>query len=438
MPQSFPHPALTRPRGWQLLVRRKSKQGASQIEYQRLPRLLLLGVVVLIGGAQIVSCGAGKPWSVRMAESFMRRNPDSIFYAGDPKSGRWTYEQGVMLEAMHQMYDATGQDSYLGYIRRNLDRYISADGRIQSYEYETFNLDNIPTGRQLLTLYRKTGEAKYRTAADTLRKQLKNQPRTNEGGFWHKKIYPYQMWLDGLYMAEPFYAEYARVFNEPSAFTDIANQILFVEKHTRDPNTGLLYHAWDESRQQRWANPESGQSPHFWGRAIGWYAMALVDVLDSFPGDHPKRPDIIAVLRRLAEALSKFRDHDTGLWYQVIDKAGREGNYLEASASCMFIYALAKGANKGYLDPEYFAMAEQSFKGVIKYLVTEDNEGLVSLHHTCQGAGLGGSPYRDGSYAYYVGERQRTNDFKGVGPFIFAALQVEHPTRGEESRKSAR
>jgi unsaturated rhamnogalacturonyl hydrolase len=371
-----------------------------------------------------------------MAESFMHRNPDSIFYAGDPKSGRWTYEQGVMLEAMHQMYVATGQDTYLSYIRGNLERFIRSDGRIQTYEFETFNLDNIPTGRQLLTLYRKTGEMKYRIAADTLRKQLKNQPRTNEGGFWHKRIYPYQMWLDGLYMAEPFYAEYASMFNEPVAFDDIANQFLFVEKHTRDPNTGLLYHAWDESRQQRWANPESGQSPHFWGRAIGWYAMALVDVLDFFPIHHPKRADLLAALRRLAGAVSKLREPDSGLWYQVMDRGGREGNYLEASASCMFIYAFAKGANKGYLEPEYFAMAEQSFKGVIKNLVTEDGDGLVSLHHTCQGAGLGGNPYRDGSYAYYIGERQRTNDFKGVGPFIFAALQLEHRARGDESSKS--
>ncbi len=419
-----------------MLVTGKSRQRFCQIGSQRVCKLLLLGIFALVGGAQIVSCGAGKPWSVRMAESFMQRNPDSIFYAGEPKSSRWTYEQGVMLEAMHQMYGVTGQDSYLGYIKRNLDRYIRPDGKIQTYEYETFNLDNIPSGRQLLTLYGKTGEMRYRVAADTLRKQLMNQPRTNEGGFWHKQIYPYQMWLDGLYMAEPFYAEYARIFDEPAAFDDIANQILFVEKHTRDPKTGLLYHAWDESRQQRWANPESGQSPHFWGRAIGWYAMALVDVLDFFPGGHPKRPYIISVLRRLAEAVAKFRDPATGLWYQVIDQGGREGNYYEASASCMFIYAFAKGANKGYLDSDYFAIAEQSFKGVISHLVTQDADGLVSLHHTCQGAGLGGNPYRDGSYAYYIGERQRTNDFKGLGPFIVAALQLEHPARNDESSKS--
>jgi unsaturated rhamnogalacturonyl hydrolase len=364
-----------------------------------------------------------------MAESFMKRNPDSIAYAGDPKSGQWTYEQGVMLEAMRQMYEATGNETYLRYIKRNLDRYVGADGSIRTYQYETFNLDNIPTGRQLLTLYTKFGDQKYRFAADTLRKQLRNQPRTHEGGFWHKKIYPYQMWLDGLYMAEPFFAEYAQMFHEAAAFDDIASQIFFVERHTRDPRTGLLYHAWDESRQQKWANPETGQSPHFWGRAIGWYAMALVDVLDSFPRNHPERPEIISILRRLMKSLEKFRDPKTGLWYQVIDQGGREGNYLEASASCMFIYAMAKGVKKGYLESKYYALAKRSFRGVIKHLVTRDPDGTISLHHTCQGAGLGGNPYRDGSYAYYIGERQRTNDFKGVGPFIFAALQLEHPAR---------
>jgi unsaturated rhamnogalacturonyl hydrolase len=359
-----------------------------------------------------------------MADSFMKRNPDSIAYSTDPKSGRWGYEQGVMLEAVCQLWRATGSDACLAYIRKNIDRYVENDGSIRTYEYASFNLDNIATGRQLLTLYRTTGEEKYRIAADTLRKQLAHHPRTHEGGFWHKKIYPYQMWLDGLYMAEPFYAEYAGMFGDSTAFDDIADQFVFVERHTRDTTTGLLYHAWDESRRQSWADPSTGRSLNFWGRAVGWYAMGLVDVLDFFPAAHPRRPELIAILQRLAGALLRFRDGD-GLWFQVMDQGGREGNYLEASASCMFAYAFAKGVRKGYLARSFFGEAERTFQGIVDHMVTHDPDSLLSLHHTCQGAGLGGDPHRDGSYLYYIGERQRTNDFKGIGPFIMAALELK-------------
>ncbi len=355
----------------------------------------------------------------------MVRHPDTIAYATDPKSGRWTYEQGVMLESLIQLADATGKDQYWNYVKRNLDLYVKDDGRIDSYQYETFNLDNVATGRALLPLFKRTGDPRYRIAADTLRKQLTNQPRTPSGGFWHKKIYPNQMWLDGLYMAEPFYAEYAKMFAKSSDFDDIANQFMLIENHTRDPKTGLLYHAWDESRQQRWANPVSGVSPNFWSRAMGWYAWALVDVLDYFPQDHPKRGELIGVLQRLAKSLLAYREERSGLWYQVVDQGTRAGNYLEASGSCMFVYAFAKGAKKGYLDKTYYTIAQESFKGIIDSLVTFDEKGQVNLNHACQGAGLGGNPYRDGTYEYYIGERQRANDFKAVGPFILAALELE-------------
>jgi unsaturated rhamnogalacturonyl hydrolase len=396
----------------------------------------VLGLVLLTSSfAQGQSQGQSKPsdapWSVQMANSFMSRYPDTISYSTE-KRGRWTYEQGVVLEAFHQLWLATQDEKYFTYIKKNIDQFVGEDERIKTYDYYTFNLDNIATGRQLLTLYKSIGEPRYKKAADTLRKQLANQPRTNEGGFWHKKIYPYQMWLDGLYMAEPFYAEYALTFNEPSAFDDIANQIFFVEKHTRDPRTGLLYHGWDESKQQKWADPLTGRSPNFWGRAMGWYMMALVDVLDFFPKDSPKRADIIAILKRLSTALVKYRDHKTGLWYQVIDQGRRKGNYMEASASCMFVYAFTKGADKGYIGRRFHDIAQASFRGIIKKMVTVDKDGLVDLHHTCQGAGLGGNPYRDGSYEYYISEQQRTNDFKAVGPFILAALELE---KGKTKKK---
>ena len=377
------------------------------------------------GASQQMTEGIVTQWSTRIVQSFIAMYPNTIAYTGVPKSTRWDYERGVVLQGVWQVYKTTGNGKFFAYIKKNIDQFVGEDGTIKTYEYSTFNMDNIATGRQLLELYSVTGEAKYKKAADTLRKQLANQPRTNEGGFWHKKIYPYQMWLDGLYMGEPFYTEYARMFPEPNAFDDITNQFIFIEKHTRDSKTGLLFHAWDENKQQKWANPETGASPQFWGRAIGWYMCAIVDVLDYLPQDHPKRIDLIAILQRESAALLKYREPHSGLWYQVLDQGSRAGNYLESSASCMFVYAFAKGANKGYLDTSYFAIAQKSFKGILDSMVTVDEKGLIFLHHTCQGAGLGGIPYRDGSYEYYIHEKQRTNDFKAIGPFILAALELE-------------
>jgi unsaturated rhamnogalacturonyl hydrolase len=366
------------------------------------------------------------PWSTRVVQSFIAQYPDTIAYPGVPKSKRWDYERGVVLQGVWQVYLATGNEKFLTYIKKNIDQFIDEDGTIRTYEYSAFNIDNIATGRQLLALYKVTDDAKYKIAADTLRKQLANQPRTSEGGFWHKKIYPYQMWLDGLYMGEPFYAEYARMFNETNAFDDITSQFVFIEKHTHDLKTGLFYHAWDESKQQKWANPETGVSPHFWGRAIGWYMWAIVDVLDYLPQNHPNRMELIAILQQVSAALLKYREPHSGLWYQVLDQGSRAGNYLESSASCMFIYAFAKGANKGYLDTSYFTAAQKSFNGILDSMITVDEKGLIYLLHACQGAGLGGNPYRDGSYEYYMSEKQRTNDFKAIGPFILAALELEN------------
>ena len=365
------------------------------------------------------------PWSQRIAESFVLRHPGAVTYDSLSPSEKWNYEQGLMLEALHQMWLFTKDQRYFDFIRRNIDQYVDESGNIKTYKYDDFNLDNVAVGRALLTLFETTENRKYKCAADTLRYQLKNQPRTHEGGFWHKQIYPYQMWLDGLFMAEPFYAWYAKKFNEPDAFSDIANQFIFVAKHTRDTKTGLLYHGWDESKQQRWANQGTGCSPNFWGRAMGWYVMAIVDVLDFLPKNHPRRHELISILRDVSAATLTFRDQKTHLWYQVMDQGARKGNYLEASASCMFTYAFAKGAHKGYLDKKYLAAAKESFQGIIKNLVSVDAKGFVDLLHTCQGAGLGNNPYRDGSYEYYISERQRTNDMKGYGPFLLAAIELE-------------
>ena len=275
-----------------------------------------------------------------------------------------------------------------------------------------------------MLLYRVLGKEKYKKAADLLRSQLKTHPRTKEGGFWHKKIYTYQMWLDGLYMGAPFYAEYAMLFMKDTAFDDIANQFIWMEKHARDAKTGLLYHAWDESKEQKWANKETGASPLFWARAMGWYADALVDALDYFPADHPKRQALIDILNRLVNAIEKQQDKTTGLWYDVMNYngPGKEKNYFEASASCQFTYAIAKGVRKGYLPAAKLAIAKKGYAGIVKRFIKVEN-GQTNLHGTVKVSGLGGNPYRDGSFEYYMSEPVIVNDPKGVGAFLLASTK---------------
>jgi unsaturated rhamnogalacturonyl hydrolase len=354
-------------------------------------------------------------WSVRMADSVIRRY----------STGKtcWHYEEGLAVKAVAET--AAGDPRYERFAREWVDLWVNADGSIRTYRIEEFNLDQIYPGRLLFSVYRQTGEERYRKAIELLREQLRRQPRTKGGGFWHKQIYPHQMWLDGIYMADPFYAEYASAFDEPAAFDDIASQIALIEKQTRDPKSGLLYHGWDESRKQRWANPETGRSPQFWGRGMGWFAMAVVDVLDYFPKDHAGRAVLRAILERSARAIASVQEESTGLWYQVLDRAGSPGNYRESSASAMFAYALAKGVRKNLLPPDYLTNARRAFCGLLEHRIRRDPDGSISLEGICAVAGLGGEPYRDGSYEYYIEEKAVTNDPKGVGPFILAALELE-------------
>ncbi|HEY8412818.1 MAG TPA: glycoside hydrolase family 88 protein [Pyrinomonadaceae bacterium] len=338
---------------------------------------------------------------------------------------KWTYDHGLVLKGIESVWRTTGDRKYFDFIQRQVDHFITGDGGIRTYSLDDYNLDNILSGRILLVLYKETRQEKYRKAAALLREQLKTQPRTSEGGFWHKKIYPSQMWLDGLYMAEPFYAEYAATFNEASAFDDIARQFILMERHARDQKTGLLYHGWDESRKQRWANTATGRSPNFWARAVGWYAMALVDTLDYFPPKHPRRTDLIAILNRLARAIAKYQDPRSGLWYQVLDKGGAKGNYFESSAACMFVYALAKGVRNGYLPATLMRVAENGYRGIRREFLQTDAGGQLNLEGTVSVGGLGGNPYRDGSYDYYLSEKVVTNDPKGIGALLLAASEME-------------
>lgn len=336
---------------------------------------------------------------------------------------KWVYDFGVMSNGLKALWLATGDRRYYEHIKKGVDAFVGDDGTIKTYTVAEYNIDQVRMGSAVLMLYRVTGEAKYKKAADLIYSQLKGQPRTNEGGFWHKKIYPYQMWLDGLYMGEPFYTEYSEIFGENN-WNDITSQFIWMESHVRDDKTGLLYHAWDESKKMPWADKQTGRAPMFWGRAIGWYVMALVDVLDYLPKDHRKRGELIATLKRTMTALGTVQDKRTGLWWLILDMPDKKGNYYEASASCMFTYALAKGVRLGYLPPSFMKPANAAWSGIQKEFL-ENKDGNLNLLKTIGGAGLGGNPYRDGSYNYYIGEKIVTNDPKGIGAFLDAAVEME-------------
>lgn len=362
-------------------------------------------------------------WSKKLAETAMTIWKDSFMMEGD-KTPKWRYDQGVILKGIEGIWTATGDARYFNYIQKNMDYYVKNDGTIKGYKREDFNIDNLNNGRMLLMLYRVTGKEKYRQAAALLRSQLKDHPRTSEGGFWHKKVYPNQMWLDGLYMGEPFYAEYAMVFHDDAAFNDITRQFVLMEQHARDPKSGLLYHGWDESREQKWADKNTGRSPNVWGRALGWYGTAMVDALDYFPAKHPGRDSIITILNRFAKAVASVQDSKTGLWYDVADKPKETRNYLEASASSMLVYTLAKAVRMGYIPASYLNNAKRGYNGVVKQFIKTEN-GQTNLHGTVSVSGLGGTPYRDGSFDYYMSEPVVVNDPKGMGAFINAAVEME-------------
>ena len=373
------------------------------------------------------------PWSQRVANAAMARWPDGRFV---PEGAPWTwnYELGTLLEGMDAVWLNTADRRSFDYIQASVDQLVEPDGSIPSLKPEEHQLDNILLGRQLLLLYGVTRNQRYLTAATFLYNQLLKQPRNAEGGFWHKQRYPNQMWLDGLYMAEPFYAEYSSISHHPENFADITHQFVLIEEHARDAKTGLLYHGWDASKQERWANPQTGDSAEFWARGMGWTMMALVDTLGYYPPDDPGRAQLLAILRREAEAVTRVQDPASGLWYDVMDKPGAQGNYLESSAACMFVYALAKGVRRGYLPAHYLANAERGYRGILAHFVKAGPGDDVSLTGTVKASGLGGNPYRDGSYAYYIGEKVVTNDPKGVGAFLMASVEMENAGNAKMGR----
>ncbi|HUW92082.1 MAG TPA: glycoside hydrolase family 88 protein [Bacteroidales bacterium] len=392
----------------------------------------LIACLVLL--TPVISCQTGKvknekklasePWSVRMAESEMVRNP-SLWMVDFVTEKKWNYTQGLEGLAFIRLSEVTGNEKYFEYAKGFADSLIDENGKIYKYDKTNYNIDQVNPGKMLFLLYDRTKDPRYETAIETLKEQLDSQPRTPEGGFWHKKIYPDQMWLDGLYMGAPFYAEYAARHNQPEIFEDVINQFRLVAKHTYDPATGLYRHAWDASGEMPWADTLTGQAPHAWGRAMGWFSMAIVDVLDFIPENQPGRDELITILQGMFEELVKIQDSQTGGWYQVLDRSGDQGNYIETSCTSMFTYSLLKGVRMGYLDTKFLINATKAYEGLINNFIVTGSDGLVSLTSICGVAGLGGNPYRDGTFEYYINEEIRVNDPKGVAPFIMASIEFE-------------
>lgn len=386
---------------------------------KRIILLLVLAVFLM------TACTKSNPYlqtAESVALSEMKHNPEMWTCDGAAKP-KWEYTPTLMARAFLELYAHTGDTAYLNHVQRFADLFIGEDGSILTYKQSLYNMDRIQGGNFLIMLNAINPQPRYSIAIETLRDQLREQPRTEEGGFWHKQIYPHQMWLDGLFTGTTFYARYAAWKPEPEAWSDIANQFLVVDQHTLKAN-GLNHHGWDESRQMGWSDSITGCSPETWGRAEGWYVMALCDVLELMPADQPERPALEAILNRVMGALLTVQDPETHLWYQVPDRAGEEGNYLESTCSAMYCFAMAKGVRLGILPAEYKNEAIQVMDGLKTYKLRTNEDGTLSLIDCCAVAGLGGNPYRDGTYSYYVNERIREDDPKGVAPLILAALEL--------------
>ncbi|MCL6601314.1 MAG: glycoside hydrolase family 88 protein [Paenibacillus sp.] len=366
-------------------------------------------------------------WAIQMADSIMVRTPK--LYEDKGHLGKWSYDYGVVLKGFELLWKQTGDSKYYQYIQDNMDHFIQEDGSIQGYRLDEYNIDHLNNGKLLFVLYKETGLEKYKKAAELLRTQIETHPRTSEGAFWHKEIYPYQIWLDGLYMGSPFYLEYSLAFEAGANLDDITKQFILCEQHTKDAETGLLFHAWDEKRIQPWCDPETGLSQNFWGRSLGWYLMALVDVLEILPADHKDYKVLVRILNDTLSALKPYQDAESGVWYQVVNLADRKGNYLEASASSMIAYAIAKGIRLEVLDNSWYGTLDSAYNGLIAEFITTTKEGLVNLNKNCQVAGLGGADQRDGTFAYYISEPIITNDQKGLGAFLQACGEYEYLQR---------
>jgi unsaturated rhamnogalacturonyl hydrolase len=360
-------------------------------------------------------------WSERMANSVMFR-ADSLIHHLGIKNPKWSYDVAFLGIAIDKLGKV--DPKYSEYMEDWVKYFVNDDGSVKDYKPDEYNLDRINPANCILTLYQRKENKTYKSALDRFVKQMETHPKTHSGGYWHKKIYPWQMWLDGIYMASPYLVRYAREFNEPEWYDVVTFQIKEIYSRTVDEQTGLMVHAWDESRSQKWCDPATGKSHYPWSRSMGWYTMAIVDVLEYLPQNHPDRDSLITILQKTCAALLRISDPETGLYRQVLDQGKREGNYLEGSGSAMFTYVFARGAHRGYLDKKYLGIAEKNFENMLKEFIRVDKDGYITMINICAVGGLGGNPYRDGSYEYYINERRQDNDPKGVAPFILAAIEL--------------
>ena len=386
--------------------------------------VIIAAVILALSGCSVKE---REPMSLRMVRSEMARCQDATYLDFCEGKISWNYTPGLEMKSFLDVYQTYGGDDILEYVDSWYEKCIEDDGRITYYNSGNYTVDKVCPARTVYQLLDITGKEKYRFALDSMMTRLSGHPRTSEGAFWHKTIYPYQIWLDGLYMAEPFYAEYTQRFaeNKEDCYQDILNDFLVAAEHTYDPVTKLYRHAWDETKSMFWCDPQTGQSQHCWGRALGWYCMAAVEVLDIIPDGTEGKEKLIDILRGIIDVLPEFADPATGMWYQVLDQPGREGNYLEATCSAMFSYTILRGVRTGYLDPSLKDYAVSTYKSLVDTFITEDENGLLSINNCCSVGGLGGDKMRMGDYDYYLREPVRSNDAKGVGPFIWASLEME-------------
>ena len=379
-----------------------------------------------------------KNYSEWLTYSEMKRVPHSYLldFSSKPK---WSYVMGIEMEGMLDTYEhyKEGNNAILDYLKEYPAKMIDEKGNITGYKYEDFNLDNVRTAKFILRMHNLFPTKGTEKALKTLFKQLQNQPRTKEGVYWHKAIYANQVWLDGIFMGLPFYCNYAVQTMKPKKaekyLNDAVDQMVKTDYRTYDEKTQLWKHAWDETHQQFWANKEDGKSQHCWARALGWYVMAMTECLDAMPENYARRQEVIDLLNKAMKSVVKYQDKNTGVWYDVLDVKS-DKNYLESTASSMFAYVLLKGYRKGYLSEEYLKAGVKAYNGILKQFIKVNADKTISLTRCCAVSGLGPGPgpyvkkpnyKRDGSFEYYMSEPIRDNDAKGVGPFIWASLEME-------------
>lgn len=372
---------------------------------------------------------AGHPSDVpiadRLVQSTMQLYPDlKEFPVYAPR--RWNYEYSFFMAGAYKLGKQENRPEYINYAREWIDDFVAEEGGFKPgvYDMSEYKLDDVLPGRVALYMYEETQAPKYKSVADTLIRQLTTQPKTGDGGYWHKQVYPHQMWLDGIFMGDVFSMQYASMFDQPQWFDEAVHQIDLIYQHTYDSATGLMYHGWDESINPVWAHPQRGTSPEFWGRAVGWYLVALVECLDYLPQEHPGRARVVAILQQVASGVRQFQDKDNALWYQVLDKGGEKGNWIETSCSAMFAYAFAKGHRQGFLDQEFLQSANAAYDAILNGYVYADTKGRLHLDQTVKVGTLNFKSSK-GDFEYYVTTERRIDDYKGLAALLYASIELQ-------------